>query len=552
MAATTHSHCRELRTQMSFAPAEVRARYARQFESLLLELAPQTDYPARYISFRVTGFEGEEKAGDMIAGDVLLADLSSLLDELSRDLREPADQADEPILDMAAVATRAHVSARTVRRWRMSGLPARWFRFGDGRLKLGVRESLFEQFRASHTGQMESSAQFSRLDEADRKRILELAARVRDETGGGITEVARRVAALVNRASETVRYTIREHDRTDPEHALFAPRRRRLTPEERRRVAERHRQGVPVRQLCRELGKSRSAVYAALQADAVERILSRNIRYVPNALFEASDADDVILGPEGVEVTSILPPLAGDEHDPDAFHAAVSQIPVLERARERELFRRYNYLKYGMARIQEAFRERGCEARAADRFEKLSQAAGVVRRDLINSNLRLLASIARRHAGPLVRFADLVSTGVLVIMRAVESFDYARGNKFSTYATWAISKEFARTVPEENYRLAAFQTGKDDLLRASGAPDEESHRREALAHLRHLLDKAVGMLSTMERDVIRARFGIDLGHPLTLSEVGERQGLSAERIRQIQNGALAKLRAILDTEALSA
>ena len=548
MGGYASPHMRELRAQAFYAPREVRSRYARRIEELLPEIDPHLDYPQGYVSFRVTAFEGQAAAELPIPGAVLRADMVTLLDEISRDLREPADADDGRILAVSDVALRCRVCERTVRRWHRDGLPMRWFLSADGHLRLGLRECALEGFIRSRPRQMRQSARFSRLTEAEREQVIALSRKMRDQTGLGITEVSRRVAEMVGRAPETVRYTIRAHDRRHSEAALFKLLRPRLTPPERERIAMLHGAGVPVRELCRRYGKSRSVIYAAIQATAVARVLARRVRYVHNDEFEAAGAERAILGESGFDVCSVLPPPPPAERDDDAYHAAVSQIPVLSRAHERDLFRRYNYVKFRMAAAQKEIGRRGYIARTVGDFERTSRAAAILRRDLVSSNLRLVGSVARRHAGPLVSLQELVSAGSVALMRAVESFDYARGNKFSTYATWAITREFARTVPEENYRLATFITGKEDLLRATGRRDDERRRTEVLAHLKHLVARGIGALSGVEREVIRARFGLDLARPMTLREVGSQHHLTAERIRQIQNTALAKLRTLLGPE----
>ena len=83
---------------------------------------------------------------------------------------------------------------------------------------------------------------------------------------------------------------------------------------------------------------------------------------------------------------------------------------------------------------------------------------------IIRSNLRLVVSIAKRHVGPADNFFELVSDGNMSLMRAVEKFDYARGNKFSTYASWAIMKNFARTIPDEHRYHDRFRTSQPELF----------------------------------------------------------------------------------------
>ena len=99
---------------------------------------------------------------------------------------------------------------------------------------------------------------------------------------------------------------------------------------------------------------------------------------------------------------------------------------------------------------------------------------------LISCNMRLVVSIAKRHAGQTDNFFELLSDGNMSLIRAVEKFDYSRGNKFSTYASWAIMKNFARSIPDEKHRRERYVTGHEEVFDA--APDNRTRRARAAGH----------------------------------------------------------------------
>ena len=131
------------------------------------------------------------------------------------------------------------------------------------------------------------------------------------------------------------------------------------------------------------------------------------------------------------------------------------------------------------------------------------------------------------------------------LIRAVEKFDYSRGNKFSTYASWAIMKNFARTIPERVQAPRSFPNDDGGTLflarqdeRLDPYVEESVHRNR-----KRELSKILNRLDEREQKIISARFGLERGRePLTLKEVGAEMGVTKERVRQLEARALAKLR----------
>jgi RNA polymerase primary sigma factor/RNA polymerase sigma factor len=140
---------------------------------------------------------------------------------------------------------------------------------------------------------------------------------------------------------------------------------------------------------------------------------------------------------------------------------------------------------------------------------------------------------------------ELISDGNFTLIRAVDSFDTHKGNRFSTYATFALMKGFARSVPE--MLSVAHEAVHGDAYLAS-VPESATPRFAAELADRDEVHQLMSRLERRERDVIAAHYGLSEdglseGRPATYEQVGSRMGLSKQRVRQIEQSALAKMRA---------
>jgi RNA polymerase sigma factor (sigma-70 family) len=134
------------------------------------------------------------------------------------------------------------------------------------------------------------------------------------------------------------------------------------------------------------------------------------------------------------------------------------------------------------------------------------------------------------------------------LMRAIERFDFSRGFKLSTYATWAIRKNFARTISEERQRYTRYVTGRDELLDATPnrSEAETANNSTEADGLRAALCRGLKHLDEREREILTCHFGLDDDStPITLEQLGDHFGVTKERIRQIEKRALAKLKRVL-------
>lgn len=225
---------------------------------------------------------------------------------------------------------------------------------------------------------------------------------------------------------------------------------------------------------------------------------------------------------------------------------------TLTAADEVKLFLRYNYARYRLGKLIEAQHRRLAVARARQMVmwhDRVLAARGAI----VRANMALVLAMAKRTRIPNVEFSELISEGNMALLRSVEKFDVARGFKFSTYACRAILKSFNRLATKTGRYRQHFPTEFDPELEQSDydVRKHEVQREDSVDALREILHRNRAHLTEVEKTVVMERFAIASGGGVkgrTLAEVGKLVGLTNERVRQIQNGALQKIRAALDDD----
>ena len=549
MAAGADGELRTLEAEILYTPPRIRRAHIERLTRLIPELQQDRLYTYEYIFHRITLFAPDSNGDAVFPGRVLQRALGRLLRRLSLGTPLNAGDAGDEVLQMQAVAAQCRVTLGTVKRWGLCGLSIGRYSLANGYHAWGVRRSALELFLAER--RRRAVAEGRRMTEEERRALLRKAQELSQQSLSP-SAVARRLAEETGHSASSICRLLRRQVRA----AAGADAKRRprgISGQDGEEMVRLYRGGMTVRALAQRLNRSSASVYRALHEALMRKVLSIQISYIPNPVFAAPAAAEVCLGAQGLFT---YPP----EPTPDMpkapaglppYLAELYAIPLLSREQEKELFRKYNYIKYLAAMLQEKIRRTGYRTGMLERFEQLREATEQVRRILIRCNLRLVVSIAKRHVGPLANLLELVSEGNLCLMRAVECYDFAREARFSTYATWAISKHFARVVPEENYRLSAFITGQQERLNALGELREQPWERSEVAeHLRTIIARAAEHLTARERAIIESHYGTDGRPARTLQEIGDFFGLTRERIRQIEARSLAKLRSFISPEAI--
>jgi RNA polymerase sigma factor (sigma-70 family) len=546
---------RELTEQQTrFAPPVRRQEQVSRAERLVAEIDPGKQYPYQWVCFKLTEYRSDAHADLLIPGPLLRHDLALFARRVERSIPPvPIEQAVEPMLTLDQVSERFRVSTKTIGRWRLRGLSARRVRVA-GRSQLGFPASAVERFVAEHRELVARGSKFSHLTEGEKDDILKAAREMRN-SGATLTDAARRIAATLGRSSEAVRVTIKNYDRAHPTHALF-PAAGKLTTSDKDAIYEAKRQmdltretanhtGDTVNTLATRFGRTRSSVYRVANEVRARELIARPVDYIDSPEFadESRDAEFLAEMPGKAEFDAKLLQMRPPKDVPPQM-AHLYEWPLLSKDQEQHLFRKMNYLKHKLRKLGESVdpaRVRVSELRQA---EELREGVKAVRDVLINCNQRLVYNNAKKHLANGTEYIDdLVSDGNLSLMRAVEKFDYVRGFKFSTYATWAIIKNFARSIPDEKTHKQRYMTGHDEVFEAKA--DVRTDEQEVLAvadAAKARVSKLLGHLDPRTREVIRMRTGLDGSREMTLEQIGQHFGITKERVRQINVRGMKQLR----------
>ena len=287
----------------------------------------------------------------------------------------------------------------------------------------------------------------------------------------------------------------------------------------------------------------------------LDELLAKRIEFMPHDDFAPAARGDRaalqrVTGPMPPPVKpgatkSVKPPKDLTGYLRDVYLAG----ELLDREQEAFLFRKFNYMRYQAEQLRLELvgkRQNGQRVtpRAVERLFELKSEAVETRKEIAKANLRLVVSIAKKWTSATKPLMELVSEGNLSLMRAADKFDISRGNKFSTYASWAILKNFYRSNSDDEKERGRTRQVEDgflentqaDIRRGSAAADERS-----LAAMREYLNKLVGKLDDREQVIISLRFGLNDKSVLTLEELGKLFNITKERIRQIEGRAKKKL-----------
>ncbi len=535
----------QLAHQLTISPRRLRLSQVFGIEDLLAIVDPERAYPYDWVCYRITRYHKRgADTGALIPGKALISDLVRMAERISRNASIAVGEITEPHLSQQEVAAELRVSSKTIRRWRSRGLLGIRVVFADGVNRSVILRRSMGRFVARHRDLVEKAASFRQLTPAEREHIIDRARQLLTHKRMKLHETARVISAETGRAVETIRYTLRRYDGANKGQALFGVLGQPQLTGREEAIWNARQAGESVASLAAAYDCSTDEIKRIVRELQIRQWREQPITYIHNELFDAPNADQLILDVPESPATDA--PMTAPPAELPAYLRAMYRVPLLTAEQEQDLFRRYNYLKHRAALLVKSLDPCGATPSQVDEVRDLTARYEQLRQRIIRANLRLVVSVAKKHVGWSNQFFEVISDGNISLMRAVEKFDYARGFRFSTYASWAIVKNYARTAPEERYRLGRCVTGQDELLAAVPDYRETAEPDHDAEQVRQLLKEGLSELSEREREVVTARFGLfsEAGGK-TLQQIGDRYGVTKERIRQIERRAMNKLKAVL-------
>ena len=280
-------------------------------------------------------------------------------------------------------------------------------------------------------------------------------------------------------------------------------------------------------------------------------LFERDIEYIGGDVFLEKDADLLANSPPA-DAKIPLESCSSDKKTASSrslspYLASLYQTRLLSKDEEQFYFRRMNWLKFQAVQKRGRLDPKRATMKQMKQIEGILAEAETVKAILITSNLRLVVSIAKKFNEPSHSFDELISEGNVALMRSVEKFNFALGNRFSTYATYAIQRHFFRISHKGRQYRNRFASDDEPVKdRAEEVSDHEACSPDQVKFLKTLFSKFLDSLEPREQQIVLARFGFDGDKPKTFRQLGTEMGVCKERIRQIQTRAIAKLRAMAE------
>ncbi len=287
----------------------------------------------------------------------------------------------------------------------------------------------------------------------------------------------------------------------------------------------------------------------AIEPDAFDQLRGEAENFIHSHDFTSRSAEAIL----GTQILDACPPetsrASNRKLNLPAHLASMCEEKLLAADQERQLFQRMNFLRYRASRIIEGQTHHTLSQWDHERTLGLLKAAEWHRDLIVRANVRLVISIVKKFVNPQCGFDDLLSDGIMALIRSVDKFDYQLGFRFSTYATQVVRRNSYRFVMDrQEERHKTTNSFSDQCLDVPIDQRSSSMSEQRWHTLRSSLRGYLDLLDKREKLIIRARFSLGSHRRVqTLQKLANRLGISKERVRQLEKRALEKLQ-VMATE----
>lgn len=277
-----------------------------------------------------------------------------------------------------------------------------------------------------------------------------------------------------------------------------------------------------------------------------EELLKTEMDFISNPFFQSPEAEHEILretfSDELLEANDLMN-VRSTQSLPSHL-ARLCKAGVLSAGEEYNLFRRMNYLKYRANSLRSQLDPDAPVEAAINTIDSYLHEAQNIRNYLLRCNMRLVVSIVKKCATPHVSFDELLSDGIWTLMRAVDKFDYSRGFRFSTYAYHAISNYIWRKIANRKKVNTRFiPATHSSTLEEAGEVRKPGMDEQIWQQLSGLVANVMNHLDRREQLIVQGRFALGEQQKVrTFQSLADELGISKERVRQLEQRAVAKLR----------
>lgn len=282
----------------------------------------------------------------------------------------------------------------------------------------------------------------------------------------------------------------------------------------------------------------------------VLKLLDTEIDFVSNRSFNSPDFElETLIGlnfPKSAASNVSMQDKQSQNLSPHL--ARLCEAEVLSVDEERALFRRMNFLKYKANSLRSQLAPDFPDLEKINAIDLAMHESENIRNYIFRSNMRLVVSIIKKCVTPYITFEDLLSDGIWTLMKAVDKFDYDRGFRFSTYAYRAISNYAYRKIADRKKEMTRFtQTPHDRVLEETRDSKRSMMGEQPWEEISSVLTKTIDKLDQREQFIVQGRFALGNFRSIkTFQKLADELGISKERVRQLEQRAVAKLRSMVE------